>query len=126
MARALIVLGEAKVARVHLLHIERAVAHSAAAAEAQVVRLAIDDAGADQELQSVLRAANVAALDDLVDVAARARRLATVHGAWQGSWAAAIAERRRQLWAAAPGAIEVALYEPPCADAVLLTMVRDI
>jgi tetratricopeptide (TPR) repeat protein len=123
MARALIVLGEAKEARVHLAHAEHAAPHSAASAEAQVARLALDNPGASQELQSVLRAANVASLEDLVDVAARARRLATLHGAWQGWWAAAIAERRRQRWAAARGALEVALESAPGATPIHLELV---
>jgi tetratricopeptide (TPR) repeat protein len=118
LARALIVLGEPQQARARLLQVERVAPGSAAAADAQAVRLAIDDAGAHQELESVLRAANSAPLDTLSEVAARARRLATVHASWSGWLAAAVAERRRERWAAARGVLEVALESAP--GAVLL------
>jgi tetratricopeptide (TPR) repeat protein len=55
-------------------------------------------------------------------VAARARRLATLHNAWPGWLAAAVAERRRQRWAAARGALDVALELAPGAAAAHLEM----
>ncbi len=105
-----------------LIQIERAVPASAAAAEAQVARLGIDDAAAQLEIESVLRAAVGASLESLADVAARARRLATVHGAWSGWLAAAVAERRRGRLAAARGALQVALEAAPGATPVHLEM----
>jgi tetratricopeptide (TPR) repeat protein len=118
LAKSLVVLGDVAGARARLAEIERAAPRSAPAAEAQLVRLAIDDAGAELELQSVLRAAHTAATNDLADVAARARRLATVHGGWLGWLAAAIADRRRGRAAAARGALDVALEIAPGAPAV--------
>jgi tetratricopeptide (TPR) repeat protein len=123
LARSLVVLGERQQARLRLLQIEREVPTSASAAEAQVVRLALEDAGAQLELDSVLRAAASAPPDNLTDVAARARRLATLYGAWSGWLAAAVAERRRGRWAAARGALEVALEAAPGATSVHLEMV---
>jgi tetratricopeptide (TPR) repeat protein len=46
-------------------------------------------------------------------VAARARRVATLHASWPAWGAAAVAERRRGRWAAARGALEVALEMAP-------------
>jgi tetratricopeptide (TPR) repeat protein len=123
LARSLVVLGERQQARLRLLQIERSVPASASAAEAQVVRLALEDAGAQLELDSVLRAAASAPPDNLTDVATRARRLATLYGAWSGWLAAAVAERRRGRWAAARGALEVALEAAPGAPSVHLEMV---
>jgi tetratricopeptide (TPR) repeat protein len=108
-AQALVTLGEQQEARARLARIGRVAPDSAAAAEAQVARLALDDPSAELELRSVLRAAHHASLENLAGIAARARRLATLHGAWPGWLAAAVAERRRERWAAARGALEVAL-----------------
>ncbi len=116
LARALVTLGEPWQARARLAHVDRADPHSAAAAEAQITRLALDDPGAERELQSVLRAARSAAPNELADVAARARRLATLHGAWPGWLAAAVAEQRQGRWVAARGALEVALETAPGAS----------
>jgi tetratricopeptide (TPR) repeat protein len=116
LARALITLGDRRGARARLAQVDRADPHSAAAAEAQITRLALDDPGADREVQSVLRAARSASPNDLADVAARARRLATLHGAWPGWLAAAIAEQRQGRWVAARGALEVALETAPGAS----------
>jgi tetratricopeptide (TPR) repeat protein len=117
MARSLVVLGDVPAARGRLADVHRVAPLSAAAAEAQIVRLAIDDPGAELEVRSVLRAAHGAALEDLADVAARARRLATLHGAWPGWLAAAVADRRRSRWAAARAALDVALELAPGATA---------
>jgi tetratricopeptide (TPR) repeat protein len=113
LARAQITLGETAKARTRLAQVALAAPHSAAAAEAQVTQLAVDDPSADLELQSVLRAAHTAPVTNLADVAARARRLATMHNAWTGWLAAAVAERRRGRWVAARGALEVALETAP-------------
>jgi tetratricopeptide (TPR) repeat protein len=122
LARALVVLGHPSEARARLVRIERLAADSAAGAEAQVTRLALDNPGAERDLQSAVRAARSAALHDLADVASRARRLATLHNAWPGWLAAAVAEHRRGRWAAARGALEVALETAPGATSVHLEM----
>ncbi len=116
LARSLVTLGDPRQARAQLAHVGRADPHSVAAAEAQITRLSLDDPGAERELQSVLRAARSATPNELADVAARARRLATQHGAWPGWLAAAVAEQRQGRWVAARGALEVALETAPGAS----------
>jgi tetratricopeptide (TPR) repeat protein len=113
LAKSQVVLGDVAAARARLAQIEQAAPRSAPAAEAQAARLAIDEPAAEQEVQSVLRAAQSAADGDLADVAARARRVATLHASWPAWVAAAVAERRRGRWAAARGALEVALEIAP-------------
>ncbi len=121
-ARAHVVLGHPSEARARLVRVERIAPGSAAAAEAQVTRLALDNPGAERDLQSAVRAARSADVEDLADVASRARRLATLHNAWPGWRAAAVAEHRRGRWAAARGALEVALEAAPGATGVHLEM----
>ncbi len=113
LAKSLVRLGDTPSARAQLAELARMAPRSAPAAEAQLVNLAIEDSGADLELQSVLRAAHVAAPGDLVDIAARARRLATLHGSWLGWLAVAVAERRRGRAVASRGALDVALEIAP-------------
>jgi tetratricopeptide (TPR) repeat protein len=122
LARSLMALGDSPAARERLADIDRLAPASAAAADAQVLRMAIDDPSAEAEIRSVLRAAHTAPMQSLSDVAARARRLATLHGAWSGWLAAAVADRRRQRWAAARGSLEVALELAPGAAAAHLEM----
>ncbi len=122
LARALLVLGERPRARARLDHVDRVAPKSAPAAEAQLVRLSIDNPEADMEVGSVLRAAHSASSESLGDVVARGRHLATLHGAWMGWVAAAVAERRRGRWAAARGALEVALEIAPGAAIVRFEM----
>ena len=122
LARSLVALGDVPAARARLAGVDQVAPSSAAAAEAQVVRLSIDDPNAELEVRSVLRAAQSAECEHLADVAARARRLATLHSAWPGWLAAAVAERRRQRWAAARGALSVALELAPGATAAHLEM----
>jgi tetratricopeptide (TPR) repeat protein len=122
LARAFVTLGDPQRARACLDQVDRAGPHSVAAAESQVTRLSLDDPRADRELQSVLRAARAATPNELADVAARARRLATLHGAWSGWLAAAVAEQRQGRWVAARGALEVALETAPGASSVHVEM----
>ena len=89
----------------------------------QVVRLAMDNPAAEAELRSVLRAAQSAAAADLPEVVIRARRLATLHDAWSGWLAAAIADRKRQRWTAARAALDLALELASGATAVHQEMV---
>jgi tetratricopeptide (TPR) repeat protein len=123
-ARSLIALGDVAGARARLSHIERVAPRSGPAADAQLLRFGLDDPGAEQELRSVFRAASAARPEDMADVAARGRRLATLHGAWLGWLAAAIAERRRGRPVAARGALEVAIELAPGAAAVRLELVE--
>jgi tetratricopeptide (TPR) repeat protein len=113
LAKSQAVLGEVKAARVRLASIEQAAPQSAPAAEAQAARLAMDDPAVHEEVQRVLRAAHTAPPEELDGVAARARRVATLHASWPAWVAAAVAERRRGRWAAARGALEVALEMAP-------------
>jgi tetratricopeptide (TPR) repeat protein len=113
LARALIAQGDPSAARAHLTRVERVAPASAAGAEAQVTRLALEDPDAEREMQRLVLTAKTAPLAELPEVAARARRLATLHSAWPGWVAAGIAEERRGRWAAARGALEVALEIAP-------------
>ncbi|HEY8088117.1 MAG TPA: tetratricopeptide repeat protein [Polyangiaceae bacterium] len=113
LARSRIVLGDVAEARARLLAIEKSAPSSAQAAEAMAARFAIDDPRAEQEVQSVLRAAQSAAPSDLPDVSARARTIATLHGSWPAWVAAAVAERRQSRWPAAKAALDVALQIAP-------------
>jgi tetratricopeptide (TPR) repeat protein len=123
LAQAHAELGEVSEATARLAQVERAAPGSSSAAEAQVVRLSIDDPSAHVELQSVLRAAHGASPNDLAEVSARARHLAMAHGAWSGWFAAAVADRRREHWTAARSALEAALELAPGAIPVHLEMV---
>ena len=76
-------------------------------------RFAIDEPSAELAVQSVLRAAQSASLEDLADVAARARSIATLHGSWPAWVAAAVAHRRLGRWTAARAALEVAVEIAP-------------
>lgn len=122
LAKSTIVLGDPPGARVRLAELVLLAPSSAPAAEAQTLILAIDNPNAELELRSVLRAARAADPGDLADVAARARRLATLHGAWSGWLAAAIAEGRLRRWVAARGALDVGLELAPGATAAHLEM----
>ncbi len=122
LARSSLVLGDIPAARSQLAQIDRMAPHSAAAAHGQVLRLSIEDPRTELELQSVLRAAEGASPEDLPSVASRARKLATVHGAWPGWLAAAVAERRLRHWTAAREALDVALEIAPGATAVHLEL----
>ena len=122
LARALVALGDMPAARARLARVDQVAPASAAAAEAQVVRLSIDDPNAEIEVRSVLRAAQSADSEHLAEVAARARRLATIHSAWPGWLAAGVAERRRERWAAARAALTASLELAPGATAAHLEM----
>ncbi len=122
LARSLVVLGDVGGARARLADVDRSAPSSPAAAEAQVVRLTIEDPRAGVELRSLSRAAESADKERLADVAARARRVATLHNAWPGWLAAAVAERRQRRWVQARAALEVALELAPGATAVHLEM----
>jgi tetratricopeptide (TPR) repeat protein len=122
-AQALVTLGEPGEARVRLAHVEKTAPGSAAAAEAQVVRMSIDDPGTDAEVKSVLRASYTASPAELGDVSARARKLGTMHGSWTAWLAAGVADRHRGRLAAARQALEVALEIAPGATPVHFEMV---
>jgi tetratricopeptide (TPR) repeat protein len=124
MAQALLALGQRVDARTRLDQLERVAPKSAAAADGQVQRLAIDDPRAHTELQSVLRAAQEAPVVNLADVAARARRLAMAHNAWHGWLAVAAAERRRSRLVPARSALEAAFELAPGATLARLEMAR--
>ncbi len=81
-----------------------------------MLRLAIDDPRTEAEVQSVLRASLSATGAGLGDVAARARKLGTMHGAWPAWLAAGIADRKRSRWTAARDALAVALETAPGAS----------
>jgi tetratricopeptide (TPR) repeat protein len=118
LARSLLTLGDPHGAHARFLEIERVAPESAPAAEAQLGRLSIRDSGAELELRAVARAVQIASSNELVEVAVRARRLATLHGGWLGWFALAVAERRRGRYAAARGALRIALEVAPGATAV--------
>jgi tetratricopeptide (TPR) repeat protein len=113
LARSLMVLGETAQARERLLQVERSAPGSSAAAEAHAVRVVLDDPQLEAQLQSVIRASQSEEGAALTDVAVRARRLATLHGLWPAWVAAATAERRRGVPAAARAALMAALEVAP-------------
>jgi tetratricopeptide (TPR) repeat protein len=122
LARSLVVLGDAMGARARLDDILRIAPSTAAGAEAQVMRLAIEHPDVDVDVRSVVRAAHTAEVVQLADVASRARRVATLHHVWPGWLAAAIAERRQARWPAARAALDVALELAPGATVVHVEM----
>jgi tetratricopeptide (TPR) repeat protein len=118
LARALVPLGDRGHARDLLALVERSALATSFAAEAQRERLALDEPAIAAAVESALRAATSAPEDDLDEVGARARHLATLHHAWVAWLAAGIAERRRARWAAAQHALELALEIAPGAPSV--------
>jgi tetratricopeptide (TPR) repeat protein len=117
LARSQMVLGDLMQARERLLSIERSAPGSSAAAEAQAVRVVMDDPQLEAQLQNVMKAAQTGPDAALADVAMRARRLATLHALWPAWMAAATAERRRGQLAAARASLEAALDVAPGAAA---------
>jgi tetratricopeptide (TPR) repeat protein len=113
LAKAEASLGDRGSARARLQHVERIAPRTTAAAEAQAARLSIDDPAADAEVKSVLRAAQSATAGDLLDIAARARRLATAHASWPAWIASALAQRRLERWTGAREALEAAIEIAP-------------
>jgi tetratricopeptide (TPR) repeat protein len=124
LARAHAALGEAALARERLTEILRMTPDSAPASEAQVLRQALDDPALGRALEALLRAAHTAPESELEGVAARARRLATLHDAWPGWLAAAVAERRQGRWAAARNALAIAIELAPGAPGAHLELSR--
>jgi tetratricopeptide (TPR) repeat protein len=122
-AQALLALGEVADARTRLAQVERSAPSSAAAAEAQMVRLSIDDPRTEAEVKSVLRAAYSAQGSAMADVAARARKLGTMHGAWPAWLAAGVADRHRGKLSAAREAVTLALEIAPGATPAHIEMV---
>jgi tetratricopeptide (TPR) repeat protein len=118
LARALALSGERSAAIKRLTEVEELAGHSSFAAEAQRGRLALEDPQVSLEIDSVLRAAYQAAVDDLETIASRARSLATMHTAWYAWFAVGIAERRRERWRAARDAFDEAIrIAPGCTPA---------
>jgi tetratricopeptide (TPR) repeat protein len=97
-ARALSALGEREAARERLAHVLRVAPGTPAAAEAQPLKLAMDDPAAGVELQSVLRAALNGTVADMQMVAVRGRAAGMKHEVWTGWFAAGVAERRLGRW----------------------------
>jgi tetratricopeptide (TPR) repeat protein len=118
LARALALSGEKTAAIQRLSEVETLAGHTSFAAEAQRGRMALEDPQVSLEIDSVLRAAYHAAAEDLETIAARAKSLATTHGAWHAWFAVGIAERRRERWRAARDAFDEAIrIAPGCTPA---------
>jgi tetratricopeptide (TPR) repeat protein len=118
LGRALAQMGERAEAAARLADVERLAPDSALAAEAQRGRLALVDPRGAQELEAVVRAAFNADAADLGVIAARGRKLATLHGVWPAWYAVGVAERRRERWVDARQAFEATLAASPgCAPA---------
>jgi Flp pilus assembly protein TadD len=109
LARAAIQMGDGRRALEQLRRVEALAPESAYAAEAQRGSFALTDPQAAMELESILRAAGAAAPRDLDVLAARARRLATLHSVWSAWFAVGVVERRRERWGAAREALERAV-----------------
>lgn len=117
-ARAQTQLGENERARSELVRAAELAPGTALAAEATRARFAIESPGAAAEIDATMRAACNAEPHDLLDVAARARRLATAHGGWLAWMAASVAERRAgRLDAAADAALAAIDEAPGCTPA---------
>jgi tetratricopeptide (TPR) repeat protein len=117
LARSQMVLGDMAKARELLVAIERGAPGSSAAAEAQAVRVVLDDPTLEAQLQSLMKAAQSAPVAALADIAVRARRLATLHALWPAWLASATADRRRGQLGAARSSLEAALEIAPGAAA---------
>jgi tetratricopeptide (TPR) repeat protein len=118
LARALAVTGNRTAAVRRLVEIDELAHNTSFAAEAQRGRLALEDPQASLEIDSVLRAAYQAAIEDLDTIAARASSLARAHNAWHAWFALGIAERRRERWRAARNAFAEAIrIAPGCTPA---------
>ena len=113
LARAHVRLGESREAIARLRDVEAFAPGTPLAAEALRARFSLEEPKAALEVEAVLRAAIMVAGSDLDDVAARARRLAILHGGWPAWLAATIAERRAGRWEAARFAAEAALQVAP-------------
>jgi predicted Zn-dependent protease len=116
LARSQVVLGDVVSGRARLLEIERAAPSSSAAAEAQAVRVVLDDPQLEAQLLGLQKAAQTGPEDGLAEVAARARRMATLHALWPAWVAAAMADRRRGALAAARSSLQAALDIAPGAS----------
>ncbi len=103
LARSQMVLGDLPQARERLLSIERSAPGSSAAAEAQAARALMEDPQLEAQLHHVMRAAQQGPQTSLAEVAARARRLATLHALWP-AWLAAARASLEAALDVAPGA----------------------
>jgi tetratricopeptide (TPR) repeat protein len=120
LARALALSGDRTGAIQRLSEVESLAEQTSFAAEAQRSRLALEDPQVSLEVDSVLRAAYQAAVEDLETIAARAKSMATTHNAWHAWFAVGIAERRRERWRAARDAFTEAIaVAPGCTPAHL-------
>lgn len=118
LARALAQIGQRAEAVRRLALVEQLAPTSSFAAEAQRGRLALEQPQASLEIDAVLRAAYQCPPQDLETIAARARSLASEHGAWAAHFASGIAERRRERWRAARDAfVEALRVSPGCTPA---------
>jgi predicted Zn-dependent protease len=122
LARAHLVLGETAAARMRLAAIEATAPQSSAAAEAQVVRIGLDEPHLEPSVQRLLRAALTGPESALGDVAARLRQLGMLNAHWPAWVAAGMAERRRSHHAAARSALEAALTLAPGATTAHLEL----
>jgi Flp pilus assembly protein TadD len=104
--------------------VERTAPSSAAAAEAQTLRLYLDNPAVELELESLVRAVATASEGSLGDVVGRARRLATEQGSWRGWMVVAIAEARRRRWNESRASLRIALEIAPGAAPAHLEMAR--
>lgn len=123
LGRALALTGEKAAAIARLGEVEEMARSTSLGAEAQRGRLALEDAKSALEIDAVLRAAYQAAVLDLETIAARARGLATTHGAWHAWFAAGIADRRREQWRSARDAFAEAIRIAPGATPAHMELV---
>jgi tetratricopeptide (TPR) repeat protein len=117
LAHAMRSLGDMAAVRASLDEIENRAPHSAPSAESVLIRLAMEDPVAQLEVVSAMRSVHTASRQDLDALASRARQFATLHGAWVGAVAAAVAARRQGRWRAARDLLEQALTMAPGAAA---------
>jgi tetratricopeptide (TPR) repeat protein len=117
LAHAMRSLGEMAAVRASLDEIDHCAPHSAHSAESVLIRVALEDPVVELEVVSVMRAVHTARTEDLDAFAGRARQFATLHGAWVGELAAAVAARRQGRWRVARDLLEQALTMAPGAAA---------
>jgi len=117
LAHVMRTLGDRDAAGASLSELEGCAPRSAAAAEAVLIGLGLEDPLVEQELISVMRAAHTASGQDLDALASRARQIANLRGIWVGALAEAVAERRQGRWQKAKDTLEHALSMAPGAAA---------
>jgi tetratricopeptide (TPR) repeat protein len=117
LAQAMRALGDRTAARARLEELGASAPGSAALAESVLIHIGMENPVVELEIVSVMRAVHTASAADLDALASRARQIATLHNAWVGALAAAVAARRQGRWNGARDLLDQALKMAPGAAA---------